>query len=149
MTFAADLERFKLKVDAKADRVVEAVVAYAVQEIDARSPVGNPARWKHPERAPPGYVGGRFRGNWQLGIDHLDTTTSEKVDPAGTVTVSAALAKIPEKAGGHVYYYANSLPYAQALEYGHSTLAPSPGGIVGLTLIDARNFVDQIARDTA
>lgn len=147
MSFALDLAAFAEKAKDRADTVVGATVAYIVEQIDERSPVGNPSRWKHPERAPEGYVGGRFRGNWQLGIGVLPVSVLDRIDPSGSTTVTAALSAIPEDAAGKVYYYANSLPYARALEYGHSSLAPSPGGIVGLTLIDARSYVERIAAD--
>lgn len=138
-TFALDLAKFADKVKGRADAVVGDVVSQIVQVIDNRSPVGSPLRWKHP--APKGYVGGRFRGNWQLGIGSPPAGALERIDPSGLGTVSAALSAIPAEAAGRVYYYVNNLPYAQRIEEGWSSIAPS--GLVGLTAIEFPQMVDQ------
>lgn len=139
--FALQLAQFAEKTKGKANTLVRGTLAYVVEQVDLNSPVGDPKRWKHPESAPEGYVGGRFRANWQLGVGVLPQAILDKIDNDGRETVDAAIAKIPTDAAGEVYFYANSLPYAQALEYGHSSQAPGPGGIVGLTMIGARQFV--------
>lgn len=141
--FALQLAQFAAKTKGKADELVRGTVGYVVELVDKNSPVGDPRRWKSP--APKGYVGGRFRGNWQLGVGTLPKGVLDRIDPSGTATVEAAVAAIPPDAAGEVYFYSNNLPYAQALEYGHSSQAPGPGGIVGLTMIGARQFVIQEA----
>jgi hypothetical protein len=42
---------------------------------------------------------------------------------------------------GHVHYIANNLPYAQALEDGHSTQSP-PNAMVGLTVLKFQAIAD-------
>lgn len=96
---------------------------------------------------PKGYVGGRFRANWQLGMDSQpDGELFVKSPPtvsfqSGAETVANNLAVISPLAGGHMYYLVNNLPYAQALENGHSTQCP-PGGMVGLTVQEFQQIVD-------
>ena len=143
MTFTLELQKFAAKTGAKMDELVEDVVGYTITQIDKRSPVGNPALWKSPP--PAGYVGGRFRGNWQLGVGTVPAGVVARVDPGGLATVTAAIGEIPTDAAGRVYFYVNNLPYAQRLEHGYSTQAPA--GIVGLTLIDAGARAESTARE--
>lgn len=145
MTFALDLQKFADKTGGKMHELVEDVVGYVVTQIDKRSPVGNPLTWKNPP--PAGYVGGRFRGNWQLGVGVIPVGVSARIDPDGLETVTAAIAEIPADASGRVYFYVNNLPYARRLEEGHSTQAPR--GIVGLTVIDALARAESTARELA
>lgn len=140
MSFALDLAKFAEKVKEKANDAVGLIVLNVVQEIDKRSPVGDASYWITP--APKGYVGGRFRGNWQLGVDVLLTGETGRIDTRGGVTVSAALAAIPEDAAGRVFYYVNNTPYAQRIEDGWSRQAPE--GVVGLTVIGWQERVNKI-----
>lgn len=138
MTFALDLQKFAEKAGRRADLVVGEMVEAVVTKIDTRSPVGDATYWKSPP--PKGYVGGRFRGNWQLGIGAAPTGVLERIDPSGRGTVTANLAQIPENAAGLVYFYANNLPYAQRIENGWAYKAPT--GVVGITVIEFQSMVD-------
>ncbi|MEE4465532.1 hypothetical protein V2S84_25980, partial [Azotobacter chroococcum] len=64
MSFELDLRAFIEKAKGNADQVVKKVGIDMLAKIVDRSPVGNPSLWQSPP--PPGYVGGRFRGNWQV-----------------------------------------------------------------------------------
>jgi len=147
MTFALDLQKFAEKAAHRADQVVSEIVVGVATRIDDRSPVGARERWAvNIDRAkrnlppvPKGYVGGRFRGNWQLGIGSLPGGELDIVDPGGTIALPAIVAAIPEDASGRAYFLANNLPYAQELEGGHSKLAPA--GIVGRTVIEFQQIV--------
>jgi hypothetical protein len=90
-----------------------------------RSPVGDPSIWQSPP--PPGYAGGRFRGNWQYGFASAPTGFGEAIDPSGAATLSSIIAGVENKQG--VHWIANNLPYAQRIENGWSSQAPQ--GIVG------------------
>jgi hypothetical protein len=132
MTFALDIRKFADKVNARADDVVRELVIGLHAKIDERSPVGDASYWKHP--APKGYVGGRFRGNWRLGVGSAPTGELNRVDPdGGTVRVEISAA-IPERAAGNVFYLANNVPYALRIEHGWSRQAPT--GVVGLTVAE-------------
>ncbi len=112
-------------------RVVQKAIIETYSILKVRSPVGNPSGWKNP-KAHPGYVGGRFRNNWQYGV------TSK---PTGTlgVTGGPALPNVGPDAHLHRHYIVNNLPYARALEHGHSKQAPN--GFVGLTVIEWPSIV--------
>lgn len=139
MTFALDLQKFAAKAGVKADLVVGEVVGSIIAKVDLRTPVGDPSKWKNPP--PAGYVGGRFRGNWQLGVGTVPAGVLAKIDPTGTGTVTANIAEIPSDASGRVYFYVNNLPYARRLEEGYSSQAPA--GIVGLTVVEFQSIVNK------
>lgn len=87
-----------------------------------------------PNRAGKGYVGGRFRANWQIGIASPNESISDAVDPAGGATIGRLTGVAAAVRAGGVIYITNSLPYAIPLERGHSKQAPQ--GIVRLTMLD-------------
>jgi hypothetical protein len=152
-TFAIQLQEFAAKAKDRADDVVGLTVINIAKRLDERSPVGDPSKWKDwkvgeknedhwlvkAEFAGEGYVGGRFRGNWQLGVGSIPSGETERIDPDGAATVGAIVAEMPKDAAGKVYYLANNVPYAQRLEDGYSTQAPA--GIVGLTVVEFETIV--------
>lgn len=131
-SFTLDLQKFVAKAGARADAAVGEVVRALALKVDERSPVGDPIYWKGP--APKGYVGGHFRGNWQLGIGALPAGIVPGVDPDGGRTRAEIAAAIPEQAAGNVYYLANNVPYALRIEHGWSRQAPA--GVVGITVTE-------------
>ena len=142
MSFSTDIQKFIQKCGDNADFVTKQVVMKIMSAIDYRSPVGNPDIWQNPDNKPKGYAGGHFRTNWQLGIDKMPKGEIEGHDYEGAL--AREIAKIPEHAAGHVYNYANNVPYAQALEDGHSQLqAPGPYAIVGKTEIEFQDKVQE------
>lgn len=88
-------------------------------------------------KKPEGYVGGRFKNNWYVGFDSQPTETNDTPDASGQGSNSRGLAVLEVFRVGQVnsIYFTNNLPYAPALENGHSNQAP--GGMVGLTALDA------------
>lgn len=91
-------------------------------------------------KKPEGYVGGRFKNNWYVGLDSQPTETNDTPDASGKGSNSRGLAVLEVFRVGQVnsIYFTNNLPYAQALENGHSNQAP--GGMVGLTALDAAQY---------
>lgn len=91
-------------------------------------------------KKPEGYVGGRFKNNWYVGFDSQPTETNDTPDASGQGSNSRGLAVLEVFRVGQVstIYFTNNLPYAQALENGHSNQAP--GGMVGLTAFDAAQY---------
>lgn len=91
-------------------------------------------------KKPEGYVGGRFKNNWYVGLDSQPTDTNDIPDASGQGSNSRGLAVLEVFRVGQVnsIYFTNNLPYAQALENGHSNQAP--GGMVGLTALDAAQY---------
>lgn len=91
-------------------------------------------------KKPDGYVGGRFKNNWYVGFDSQPTQSNDTPDASGQGSNSRGLAVLEVFRVGQVssIYFTNNLPYAQALENGHSGQAP--GGMVGLTALDAAQY---------
>jgi len=75
---------------------------------------------------------GRFKGNWQVGIGEKVTGVTERLDKGGAVTLQAGLSVIKSKAVIHNLWISNNLPYAERIENGWSTQAPS--GVVALAM---------------
>ncbi|GLO38945.1 hypothetical protein PPUN15366_05890 [Pseudomonas putida] len=90
-----------------------------------------------------GYVGGRFRSNWQLTASVPASGEIDEIEDA-----SETIAKIAAAAGeltlGEVAYIVNNLPYAVPLEYGHSTQAPE--GMVRITIRQFQELVENAAK---
>ncbi|WP_410753997.1 hypothetical protein [Citrobacter youngae] len=88
-------------------------------------------------KKPEGYVGGRFKNNWYVGFDSQPTQSNDTPDASGHGSNSRGMAVLEVFRVGQVssIYFTNNLPYAAALENGHSGQAP--GGMVGITAIDA------------
>ncbi|WP_336654248.1 hypothetical protein [Leclercia adecarboxylata] len=88
-------------------------------------------------KKPEGYVGGRFKNNWYVGFDSQPTQSNDTPDASGQGSNSRGMAVLEVFRVGQVssIYFTNNLPYAAALENGHSCQAP--GGMVGITALDA------------
>lgn len=141
MSFAEEIDRFVIKARGLCDDTVAEAVKGVAFRIDERSPVGDGRYWKNPP--PKGYLGGHFRGNWQLGIDQRPTTELAGVDPDGSGLGGRVITRIPDDAAGKVYWLANNAPYAMRLEMGYSRQAPQ--GMVGLTVAEWQPIVAQAA----
>lgn len=94
-----------------------------------------------------GYVGGRFRGNWQFSIDSPATEALDRIDPSGSVTIAELMAQVQALTIGQTAYIVNNLSYAIPLEYGHSTQAPA--GMVRVTLANFQRIVDEAIRNNS
>jgi hypothetical protein len=147
MSFVQQLSDWGDKVKHRADEVVGDVVVQVAGALDRRSPVGDAAYWKHP--APKGYVGGRFRGNWQLGVDFRPSGETGRIDPTGATAQGAILAAIPEEAAGKVYYLMNNVdPYAVA-DRRRPWSARLRKGLIALTAIEFPQMVAQAVQGIA
>lgn len=102
---------------------------------------------------------GRFRGNWQVGVGTrpdgiVATATSpgrqpgdavrEPIPASGAETgeALAAVAALNERIDKT--YVVNNLPYAEALENGHSGQAPT--GMVAVTVEELRGLAGRVAQ---
>jgi hypothetical protein len=92
-----------------------------------------------------GYVGGRFRGNWQFSIDTPADGVLDQIDPSGNVSIAVLRTQVQSLTIGQTVYLVNNLPYAVPLEYGHSKQAP--GGMVRITLAHFQQIVDEAIRN--
>ena len=139
--FGIDLKALCDKYADRLDVVARKTVLDIGTSLVLKSPVGDPALWKH--KPPPGYVGGRFRANWQHGFNVTPSGVVDGVDPTGAGSIESIGARIDAQSPSGIHYFANNLPYANALEFGHSTQAP--GGMVGLTAAEFEQYVKENA----
>lgn len=84
---------------------------------------------------------GRFRGNWQLEVGAEPSGTLNVVNRAAkgtmpTETFSPAAASVQKALPFEPIYIVNNLPYAQALENGHSKQAPA--GVLAVSVAELR-----------
>lgn len=141
--FALDLKAFADKTSEKARQAVSLIVLNVGRSLILKSPVGDPTYWQ--SSPPPGYVGGRFRANWQYSIGSINYTTTEKVDPSGQGSISNIVGKISSAKASNVHYITNSLPYGNRLEFeGWSRQVPN--GMVRLTVAEFQPIVNDAAR---
>lgn len=87
------------------------------------------------------YTGGRFRGNWQVTFDRPAVGAIDRVDKAGTATLSAGREVLAHYDSGEYgsIWFTNNVPYAQRLEYGWSKQAPA--GIVRVVAAEINSKV--------
>ncbi|WP_055134591.1 hypothetical protein [Pseudomonas mediterranea] len=89
------------------------------------------------------YVGGRFRGNWQVSFETAKEGTLEQVDPSGSLSKRQGTATIQNfSLGVGSIWLINNLPYGHRLEYeGWSTQAPA--GMVRISVTEFQAFVNR------
>ncbi len=149
-SFSANIAAYAKRTGQQIDNAVREVVLTCAALVDERSPVGQPDIWAaNVKRAshglpplPAGYLGGHFRANNQYRFGGLPSGEIEGEDPSGSATMAKIEAEVLMSPAAGMHYIANNVPYAMALENGHSTQAPQ--GIYGLAAIDAANTVKRI-----
>lgn len=88
---------------------------------------------------------GRFRANWMSAYGGIDSSTTDTVSTSGAESIGRLDAKLNGLAVGQVFYFTNSLPYAERLEYGWSEQAPA--GMVRLSVANWQSIVaEEVAR---
>jgi hypothetical protein len=94
------------------------------------TPVGNPELWQNPGSAPPGYAGGRARGNWQASTGSPTAGEVERIDKSGSETIGSNGTVIQTIRPFSRSFETNNVPYIIALNDGlppgkqHSKQAP-------------------------
>jgi len=131
MSFADDIRKFQQKTQLSMDVIVRKVVIDMSTSMIRMSPVDT----------------GRFRGNWMIGVGSPDVSTIEAVDKDGSTSIARITAAVGSVQAGGVVYITNSLPYARRLEYGWSKQAPSPPGIVRLTVQRYSEYIANAVKD--
>lgn len=135
--FFTDLKAFADKTKVNMNAIVYKTVLDIGTRIVMRSPVGDGNAWKH--KPPKGYVGGRFRGNWQYGDGAIPNGIVRTIDASGQLSIGRITAGLKPDAAGRVHYLVNKLPYAMPLETGWSKQAPA--GMVDVTVREFESIV--------
>lgn len=143
--FALAIGDFVTKAKAQPEQVVRKVGVDIASSLVMKSPVGDPTNWK--SKAPPGYVGGRFRANWNVAFGRIDPLTTPSTDKSGAKTTDRIRIQLNgwNVESGDIFL-TNSLPYAIPLEYGHSQ-AQAPQGMVRLTVGEWNGFVARAVQE--
>ena len=84
---------------------------------------------------------GRFRDNWQIGINNDPDSVLEKIR-GRDATIKALESEIKKVKGGDEIFFVNNLSYAEKLEEGWSPQAEA--GVVGGTIAGYENTLDKI-----
>lgn len=125
MSLTTDLQKIAARNKQKLLKVAQNSLMRVGGRIVVMSPVDN----------------GRFINNWMSAYGSADTATSESLNKTGAESVGRLDAKLNGLAVGQVFYFTNSLPYAQRLEYGWSDKAPN--GMVRLSVANWQTIVAQ------
>lgn len=131
-----DLHVLAARTGLKLDTIIRKASHDLFSTLVLKSPVGNPDIWADPKSAPPGYVGGRFRANWNFSVSTPDYTTTLSTNQARG---SAEAAKALQHPSGGVVMMSNGLPYARRLEHGWSKQAPY--GMVRYSVLEYRRYL--------
>ncbi len=130
MTFASDIAKFVKKTQISGDKVTRAIGFKAFGGVVKKSPVDT----------------GRFRANWRVGVNRINKNTDDAKDkrprgaPPSAGKKGEALAALKVAKFGDILNISNSLPYAQALEDGHSKQSAK---MVALTLAELKDEVQR------
>ncbi len=127
-TFDLDIEKWVAKVKGRADIVVRKLALDILSRVVLRSPVDT----------------GRFRGNWQVGLDAAPGGNLNVTDKSGGGTIAAGSAVVGHAQAGGTIFIVNNLSYGPALERGWSKQAPA--GMVGLTVAEFQQAVAKANR---
>jgi hypothetical protein len=127
MSFGGDVNNWADKAERRMEEAIRKIALSVFREVILMSPVDT----------------GRFRGNWQVAINSMPQGTVEIDDKSGSISISKADAAAMQLKVGQAIYLVNNLPYARALEYGHSKQAPS--GMVRVTVRRWKPIVEQVA----
>lgn len=129
MSFASDLRRFANLTNQKMETVVKSSLVRIGTSIVVKSPVDT----------------GRFRSNWLAAYGTANTTTNMSVDPGGQSSLNRLKMSVNGLTFREYFYFTNSLPYAEGLEYGDSMQAPS--GMVRVSVAAWENILaDEIRK---
>lgn len=150
--FTAQIDAFAKLADRSVSDTAVAVVTNLFASVILDTPVGNPTLWQDQNAAQKavedGYTGGRARANWQFTIQTDATGLIDMDGPQGVAKSEALAASLPSLVQpGEVHYLTNNLPYAEALEHGHSGQAPA--GMVRKNMVRISGVLDGIVRSNA
>ena len=117
----------KLAMD-KQEKVVSSSMMRLGQRIVTSSPVDT----------------GRFINNWMSAYQAIDKTVTESTSASGADSLTKLKSAVSDVSLGKTFFFTNSLPYAQKLEYGYSAKASQ--GMVRINAMDFDKIVDEQVR---
>lgn len=141
-----NLNEFLKKYKANQQKVLEAtekVINKTALEmyglIIQRTPVGNPSLWKYP--APKDYNPGTLRASWHISFTNTIRNTEGQFASSSQISNNGGVSlKLQSDNKGKGYTIYNNQPYAQRVEEGWSTQAPS--GMMRITVAEYTSITD-------
>lgn len=122
--FASNMRQMAARIERRAGEIQRLLALDVLRGVVLGTPVGNNQIWLEPDKAPVGYVGGRARANWFVGIGYAPGEVSEEIDASGGVAISGGTAIIADATPSSTIHIVNNLPYIIPLNNGHSRQAP-------------------------
>ncbi|MEE9367039.1 MAG: hypothetical protein V3W44_10155 [Dehalococcoidales bacterium] len=143
MAFNDEIKKCQEDIDLAVEEVIAKISFAVFSAVTLATPVGDPRLWQNPENAPPGYVGGRARGNWQIGIGaDPEGEGDDPPDPTGSRVLDTARAELAGyEFGTEKIFIVNNVPYIGPLNNGSS--AQAPAGFVEKATQAAVNAAEQ------
>lgn len=136
--FARNMAVLAERVTRRASDVTRKTAAVVLRDVVMGTPVGNPTLWRK-QPPPPGYVGGRARGNWFVNVG---SASSEVREVSGMGTGESAMSEgqtnIDRAQSGDEIHLTNNLPYIVPLNEGSSQQAPA--GFVEVAISNGNNY---------
>lgn len=129
--FGKSLKRELLFLKLIIDQTAKNVITKLAENVNDRAVVGDPSLWESPP--PKDYKPGHYAINWQL-TDSKEVDEIPGLDPEKTKALNKMKQFISTMKVGGVVYMSNAVPYAEALENGHSGQAPQ--GVLKLAVMD-------------
>lgn len=126
------------------EKTINATVLSMYKKIIDRTPVGNPALW-HPPYWPKDYTPGKLKASWSISFNNSQRDTSGQFASSEQITGNNGLSlKIENLNSTKTIAISNNQPYAQRVENGWSTQAPT-----GMMKITVAEYTDIIGTNAA
>lgn len=123
--FQRSMNNLAARIERRGPEIVRKAAMDCLRLVILGTPVGNKTIWMEPMKAHVGYVGGRARANWFVGIGSGPSRTTEETDASGQHALSEGTATIQTAGSGASIHLVNNLPYIVPLNQGHSHQAPA------------------------
>lgn len=140
--YKAQMEANIKKVYAACEKIADETLKEMYKKIVDRTPIGNPALWKHPY-PPAGYVPGKLKASWQLSFNSTarDKTSGRFVSTKGISNSGAGGIKINVSGKDSTATISNFQPYAYRIEYG-SWSTQAPAGMMRITVAEYASIIN-------
>lgn len=125
MSFSRDMGKATAEIKGISSKWAREGAKALFTRVIRQSPTGQPDIWKA-KNPPKGYVGGRFKGNWQFTKGTPAVGDLDLKDKEGDGTISKMVQGISTVNFNKEFkvFLTNNLPYSEELEEGHSTQVP-------------------------
>lgn len=114
MSFSAQIASWSSKTNAKQQAIRKAVAIKLFSAVVLDTPV----------------LTGRLRGNWIYQTGAANLTTRETVDPSGSIVIKEITDGVNANVQDVPVYLANSLPYAERIEFEGWSHTKAPEGMM-------------------